>query len=82
MAYVYHKGLEGHAGAADPNDDLDVTKPNNSNGKAASSVPESSSSTGLSMMSKLFFASLVVAGCVAFVKTRRSPSSMLRSSAR
>jgi len=74
MAFVYYKGLEGHAEPAIPGDDLDVTKPKNQDdGNTAFSVPDSSA--GLSMLSKLFLASLVVTCCVIFVKTRRTASS-------
>jgi hypothetical protein len=80
---VLIKGLEGSAEPAIPGDDLDVTKQTKSyspsqnrlhdaNDNLALKVPDSTS--GLSLFAKLFYASLIVVVCVAFVRTRRTPS--------
>jgi len=79
-----NKGLEGTAEPAVPGDDLDVTKGqsksyspsqnqfHDANDSPAFRVPDSTS--GLSFAAKLFFATVIVAVCIVFVKTRKNPS--------
>lgn len=61
-------GLYGKAGSAVPDDELDVTT---SKGSSSSSQIESSSEGGLTFVTKLFFGAIIVAGCFAFVKSRK-----------
>lgn len=81
------EGLEGSAAPMVTGDNLDVTSTSNtkestsSNGKVGSiPVFEKPTSSGLSFTAKLFYASIVLAVCVLFVKTRKpNPSWRERS---
>jgi len=72
------EGLEGNAAPMVEGDNLDVTS-TSSGGSSASTnsiagnapIYAKPASSGLSLMTKLFYASVILAVCVVFVKTRR-----------
>jgi len=67
MVVFSPSGLYGNAGSAVPDDELDVTT------QKGTSTPSQSSSSegGISFTAKLFFGSIIVVGCFAFVKSRK-----------
>jgi len=70
------KGLEGTAEPATKGDDLDVTRKS-----AHSKSPDiiGADNEGLSMTAKLFCASVIIALCVGFVRTRKNYRTLYRN---
>jgi hypothetical protein len=87
MSVLVSQGLEGIAAPAVPGDTLDATSQSNSESSSPSSDSEvptfkQPSSEGLSLITKLFLATVLVGGCVAFVKSRRDHQASWREKSR